>query len=251
MTTRYLQRQATARAAGLGLADVTGEVVPFEAIPVQPVDSRLAWKEAVAVLSCFQPNFQTQSWQAPPDWPAFVAGQEPAFALPFCLGNFPQLVRHLHPLMQAKDLSSLRPGASIPASTPAFADWAIERVQERQYPQCLLALGLLRVGRQFEQAADLFRQQRGRGPAEWQAAWANEEAALAWHRGQVQEAEALWQAQAPSAAVLFNRGMAALFGGRAVEARPLLAKAVALLSEEDGWHHLGRLYLALAEMQAS
>ena len=50
--------------------------------------------------------------------------------------------------------------------------------------------------------------------------------------------------------VLFNRGMAALFLNRAKEARPLLSQAVEQLSEDDGWHHLGRLYLALAEMRS-
>ena len=85
-------------------------------------------------------------------------------------------------------------------------------------------------------------------PADWKAAWANEEAALAWHRGRTQEAASLWQKQAPSIPVLFNRGMAALFLGKPKEARPLLTKAVNQLSEKDGWHHLGHIYLALAEM---
>jgi hypothetical protein len=47
--------------------------------------------------------------------------------------------------------------------------------------------------------------------------------------------------------VLFNRGMAALFLGDAAEARTCLNQAVQQLPEESAWHHLGRLYLALAE----
>src|SRR5581483_2619950 len=49
-----------------------------------------------------------------------------------------------------------------------------------------------------------------------------------------------------SVPVLFNRGMAALFLGRPAEAREDLRRAVGRLPEPDGWHHLGRLYLALA-----
>ena len=50
--------------------------------------------------------------------------------------------------------------------------------------------------------------------------------------------------------MLFNRGMAALFAGDNAAAREALRKAVAKLPESSGWHHLGRLYLALAEAKA-
>jgi hypothetical protein len=47
----------------------------------------------------------------------------------------------------------------------------------------------------------------------------------------------------------FNRGMAALFTDRPAAARPLLKAAIAQLPESSAWHHLGRLYLTLAEMR--
>ncbi len=75
---------------------------------------------------------------------------------------------------------------------------------------------------------------------------ANEEAALAWHRGQTEEALAAWQAQKASVPVLFNRGMAALFLGRSAEAQASLTEAVTQLPDTSAWHHLGHLYLALA-----
>ena len=50
--------------------------------------------------------------------------------------------------------------------------------------------------------------------------------------------------------VLFNQGIAALFGGKSVEARACLSKAVEQIPEENAWHHLGRLYLALAETRS-
>src|SRR5437764_13570093 len=85
LTARYLQRQVAAQGAGLANAE-TGEVVPFEAAPVQPVDARLAWEEALATVGFFKPDSETRSLQAPADWPALVAAQEPALAVPFCVG---------------------------------------------------------------------------------------------------------------------------------------------------------------------
>jgi hypothetical protein len=72
---------------------------------------------------------------------------------------------------------------------------------------------------------------------------------LAWHRGDAERALAMWQTQPASTPVLFNQGMAALFLGRVAEARSPLSRAVSQLSDENGWHHLGKLYLALAEMK--
>jgi hypothetical protein len=60
----------------------------------------------------------------------------------------------------------------------------------------------------------------------------------------------LWQAQEASVPVLFNRGMAALFLGRAAQAREPLTQAVAGLPETSAWHHLAQLYLALATARA-
>jgi predicted Zn-dependent protease len=86
-------------------------------------------------------------------------------------------------------------------------------------------------------------------PAAWRAAWTNETAALAWQRGRVEDAVRLWTALPESVPVLFNRGMAALFLSRPAEARASLAQAAAQLPEDSAWHHLARLYLALAEMR--
>ena len=106
--TEYLKDQTAAQAVGLGFAESAGEVEPYEAAPVQPVDPALAWTDALAAAGHFQ-TAQT-NWTTPPDWPALVAGQEPAVALTFSLGNFPQMVRNLHPLLAGGDLAALRAG---------------------------------------------------------------------------------------------------------------------------------------------
>jgi tetratricopeptide (TPR) repeat protein len=245
MFAQYLERQMSAQAAGLALP-ATGEVVPHEAGPVQPIDPKLAWEESLAALRCYQPALKPRSLKAAPDWPALVASHEPVAALAFAAGNFPQLVRNLQPLLQGADLTTLRAPALRPLTATGLQEWA---AQATHYPEVLVAVGALRLARQFEAAAELLRSQQDKVPAEWDAAVRNEEAALAWHRGRSEEALALWQAQPASVPVLFNRGMAALFLGRPAEAIPHLRQAVEQLPESSAWHHLGRLYLALAEMR--
>lgn len=241
--TQYLHSQMAAQAEGLGFADPDGQAVPHEAAPVQPVDPRLAWEDALAVVRHFPAAEKEPRWTVPPDWPTLVATQEPAVALAFCVGNFPQLVRNLQPLLGGGDLTALRPAPGRAASAPAsLLEWA---AATRGYPQVLLAAGVLRLARRFDEAAELLRSKTN-VPARWQPLRANEEAALAWHRGRADEALALWQSQKATVPILFNRGMAALFLGRTHEARTGLTEAVAQLPDTSTWHHLGHLYLALA-----
>jgi hypothetical protein len=238
--TRYLQRQVHARGHGLGFAESGGEVVPHEAVPVQPVDPQLAWNDALAVTAHFPGGPPVSSWSVPSDWPALVAAQEPAVALAFCLGNFPQLVRDFHPLLNG-DLAAIRLAPGRPTPDLSLQEWA---ARNRGYPQVLLAAGVLRLARHFDQAEKLLRPP---APAEWHLLHANETAALAWHVGRADEALALWNGQPDSVPVLLNRGMAALFQGFFADARTNLAKAVEALPDSSAWHHLGHLYLALAD----
>ena len=235
----YLKGQTAAQAVGLGFAEPDGEMEPYEAVPVQPVDPALAWTDALAAAPCFNGAAKVSA-ATPPDWPLLVAAQEPAVALAFSLGNYPQMVRNLHPLLAGGDLTALRTGPARGAPAPALLEWAR---QCTAYPQVLLAAGVLRLARQFDDAADLLRRSP---PPEWQAAHANEDAALAWHRGRAEQAAALWRKQPESVPVLFSCGMAALFLGDAATARGALTRAAAALPETSAWHHLARLYLALA-----
>lgn len=237
MLNRYLRRSADAQAAGLGGAEP--EVVPFESAPVQPIDSRQAWDEALATWPGEHPA-------PPPDWSAVVAAHEPVMALAFALGNFPQLVRDLHGLLHADDLTRMRPPASRPVAAAALLDWADHTLRRQLFPQALLAVGVLRLAGHFEAADHWFRQVEA--PTDWKEAWANEQAALAWHQGKTAEAAQLWLTLPDSLPVLFNRGMSALFLGRHTLARKWLTHAVSLLPETGAWHHLARLYLTLAEL---
>ena len=242
---RYLQEQTDAHASGMAIPETLREVVPHDAAPAQPIDPRTAWTEATTALRFFG---DARAISTPPDWPTLVVTHDPETALPFAAGNFPQLVRSLLPLYQTKDLTSLRPRGTLAEPMPALVEWASEVLQKGQHPQSLLAVGALRLARQFDAADALMRTHAAKVPIDWRAAWANEQAALAWHRGQTEDAATSWREQEESQPVLFNRGMAALFTGKPAQARAALHAAVTQLPEDGAWHHLGQLYLALAEM---
>jgi hypothetical protein len=243
----YLRRQTEAHAAGLAAAEAGGEVVPYEAGPVQPIDARTAWEEATAAVRFFTPARAPRGWQPPPHWPTLVAAHEPAASLAFSLGNFPQLVRDLHLVLQVPGPREQRTDVIRPAAAPLLAGWTAEAGRQGRYPDVLLGLGALRLARLFEEAGDVFQAHEGDVPAEWRPVWENEKAALAWHRGAEEEARQLWLAQAASVPVLFNRGMSALFLDLGREARPALTEVVKAIPESSAWHHLTQLYLTLAE----
>jgi hypothetical protein len=235
---RYLQRQA---ASALPEREPE-EVVPYEAAVAQPVDPRLAWNGGLEALRLLVPGV-VLDFPVPADWPLLVATPDPMAAVPLATGNFPQLIRRLHPLVHAARLSDLQPAPAAPLPAPDLAAWA-RRLADR-FPAALLALGVARLARHFDRADEIVGH-HATVPRKWHAAWANEESALAWQRGHAEDAYASWQAQSDSPPVLFNRGMAALFLDRPAEARAALEQAVAQLPEAGSWHHLGRLYLALA-----
>src|SRR5207247_3156316 len=117
----------------------------------------------------------------------------------------------------------------------------------KQFPQMLLALGSLRLAKQIDAAKAFARKHEAEVPAAWRTAWDNEKAALAWHAGRAEEARAIWQKLEPTVPVQFNRGMAELFLGETGAGRQHLVAAIAQIPETSAWHHLGRLYLTLAQ----
>jgi tetratricopeptide (TPR) repeat protein len=241
----YLQKQADAQS--LGIATFDGEVMPYEVGPVQPLDPKLAWEEALAVLP-FYGSAQSRR-QAPPHWSHLVANHESIVAVAFSAGNFPQLMRNFHTVLTQPNLAELRPTAGREASAAELTPWVQEVAQKKQYPQMLLALGTLRLAKHFD-AADAFINAHDAGiPAEWRTGWENEKAALAWHRGRFDVARKIWDKLEPTVPVLFNRGMAALFAGEFAAAKQHLSAAVAKLPAASAWHHLGRLYLTLADLR--
>jgi tetratricopeptide (TPR) repeat protein len=248
---RYLQGQKAAREQGFILEEISGEVVPFEAVPVQLVEPRLAWEQALAARSHFQLDGDLSSFPIPPEWPTLITARPAEVALPFCLGNYPQLVRNLSGLLEISHFPASAPVASSAVTAPGLGGWAQQAAVGGNLAHVLVSAGVLRLAGQYDQAGELLDQYRPEGHNRHRAAWDNEKAALAWHRGYYAEAFRLWQAQEGSVPAHFNRGMAALFLKHPAEARTWLAKATAGLGEDSPWYHLGRLYLALAEDSTS
>jgi len=242
---RYLEKQADAQAAGITTFD--GEVTPCEVGPLQPLDPKLAWDEALAVLP-FYGKTSAGRRQAPPHWAQLVSGHESIVAIAFSVGNFPQLVRNFHQVLTQPSLSEIQPDAGRAAAVDLSA-YIAEAGQTRKFPQMLVAVGALRLARQFGAAGDFIAAQDASIPAEWRNAWENEKAAVAWHAGRFEEARKIWDGLEPTAPVLFNRGMAALFLKDVAAAKQHLNTAIAQLPASSAWHHLGRLYLTLAELR--
>ena len=142
----------------------------------------------------------------------------------------------------------MRPSAGRSSANDLSA-WVEEVAQKKPYPHLLLALGTLRLAKHFDAADALIRAHDADVPTPWRAGWENEKAAVAWHAGRHDDARIIWEALEPTVPVLFNRGMAALFVGETSIAKQHLSAALAKLPTSSAWHHLGRLYVTLADLR--
>src|SRR5438874_3145440 len=243
MLKEYLERRTSAHSAGMAAVD-RGEVEPYDAVPPQVLDPKQAWDEATTVFAHFGlwPNLS-----APADWPSLVANPDTAIALPFAAGYFPQSVRDLQRLARSVPPAELPTETGAPIPADGLDTWVGERESSGDVAGLLLTAGVLRLARQFDRAERVLKKCEKEARAQWKSAWTNERAALLWVRGPRVEAEKLWKSLPQSAPALFNRGVAALFLGDKSAARESFCKAVTQIAESSGWHHLGRLYLALAQ----
>jgi hypothetical protein len=247
----FLEQQVQAIATGRVRTGSFGEVVPFEAAQTPLIEPELAWAEALEVLSYFHSTLGDLEKERPPGWSEVVAMQESAAAVPFCLANYPQMMRQLSPLWQSSSMARLHAERDLaPASGAAeLGELFTPVVNQDSFPGVLIELGMLRLTKNFAAAQELLERCQDGVSAQWQAAWINEAAALAWHQGDDKEARRLWNLLPECVPAWFNRGVAALFGDEVQQARDWLGQAVAQIPENSSWHHLGRLYLALAEMR--
>jgi tetratricopeptide (TPR) repeat protein len=225
-----------------------GEVEPHEVAVGFRTDPRLAWTEGLAALASFGVK-AGKGVAAPADWAAVVVRHDSVAAEPMALGCYPQRVRDLTALLQADDLTQLRPSGESRLASISLRSWADKQVAKNEPPLALLAAAILRAAGDFDQAGAVLNGIRDQVTEELRPVVSNEEAALLWQKGECAKAAALWETLPETPAVLFNRGMALLFLGQAVKAREILKKASALIPDRDGWHHLAALYLALAEMR--
>lgn len=245
LTMRFVNRPIDAAALE---ADALGEVEPHEVSVGFRADPRLAWQEGLAALEVFGLRGELKAG-APTEWAGIVVRHDAAAAQPLALGGYPQRVRELATLLQAADLAKLLPAAESRPASPALRSWAAKQAATGAPANALLAAAVLRAAGDFEQAEAALNALRATAPAGWRSAVENEAAALLWQQGRFEKAAAVWDSLDENPAVLFNRGLTALFLGRTAKARESLKKAAAGLPETGGWHHLAGLYLALAEMR--
>jgi hypothetical protein len=247
LTAGFLSRTQDAETLAAA-ADALGDVQPHEVSVGYRAEPRLAWQESLEVLAAF--GVKASPIPAPGVWGGLVVRQDGLAALPFALANYPQRVRDLGTLLQTPDLGDLLPEAAeqSPVST-GLLKWGTKHVHAGELPHALIAAANYRAARDFDRAAETLTALKATVGPEWQPVLANEEAALAWHRGEYAKAANRWASLPDSVPVRFNRGMAALFLGRPAEARDHLKAAVAGLAETSAWHHLASLYLTLAEMR--
>jgi tetratricopeptide (TPR) repeat protein len=231
-------------------AGALGEVEPHEVAVGFRADPRLAWQEGVSVLTALGLKDFAKPAVAPSEWAAVVVRHESIAAQPFALGAYPQRVRDLTALLQAPDLANLRQIEENRPVSEALRLWAVKLIEKGNLAHSLQAIGVLRAAHDFDFAEKQLNELRGKVSGQWQTVLANEEAALLWQRGAAEKAAEIWSALPDSPAVFFNRGMAALFLNQPAKARECLKKTVELLPESNGWHHLGSLYLALAEIRS-
>lgn len=214
------------------------EVEPYEVATGFRVDPRQAWADALAAVPGLTDATGSPRIAPPPQWGSLVSQLPSHPAVPWAVGNFPQRVRDLEPLLTRFDPAGLRPTEGLPAVLPDFAElrsWVLRQAAL----QPVLAGGLARLLGDFDLAATLL-------PTDAD----NERAALLWQSGRHDEALVRWQAATETPAVTFNRGMALLFLGRFAEARDLLDRLANVLPETHGWAALCGLYRAVAAIHA-
>ena len=211
---------------------VEGEVTPHEVAGGFRATAAELWRETFVALS-------TTATVSPGDWASFVAADVALGAVPCAAGLFPQRVRNL------ADVSKLACHAVKPiVGFSTLKTWANKAADGSDANAALVAAGVLAslgdsvaARKSVEQARKL----AGETAAYW-----NQLGAVAWLSGDADAASAAWANAGDDAAAEFNLGLAALVGGKPIEARVAFLKVAGRMPATSGWGHLARLYAALA-----
>lgn len=247
LTSRFLDQQRQART--VGIVEVPAyEVEPHDTVPSLAVDARSAWRDAVAALDWFSDAPAATMISPPPGWVSLVSVRFPIVALPFACGHFPQIVRDLPALLRRESNRLTEVGPIDFSQRSSLTAWIESVITAGRFPESLLGLGLSRVAGDFDLAERFVTLVNPRVPEQCRVAWENELAALAWTRGEQRRAEETWKSLPDRPPVIFNRGLAALFGGRGDEASRHFTSLRSVLPEDTSWYQLAELYTALARL---
>jgi tetratricopeptide (TPR) repeat protein len=247
LAARFLDQQRAARHAGV-LETPGFEVEPHEAWAGSHVEPRTAWEHAVFALHLLNDGESAFRCQAVPGWSQLVLVRPSVQALPMACGNFPQLVRDLPSLMRRESTSESCSSPIDFASRSVLVAWADRVVNERRFPEALLAVGITRLAADYGRAEQYLTALDTSVPPGWRVAFENERATLEWQQGDIQGATSRWNQLPERVPILFNRGLSYLFQNQSDKARPLLERVAAAVPEDNAWHQLANFYSALSRM---
>jgi hypothetical protein len=219
-----------------------GEVEPHEVAGGFRAAATVTWAEAVAVFRHF--GVEAEKVACPPEWAAFTALDTAVVAVPLAAGLFPQRVRQVPSLLAMTDLSTARPtdGPAVPGFT-SLRGWVRKALASRSPATLLIASGVAAGLGDWDDAELALTAAEPLCGGAWRTVWLNQVATIRWLRGDDTSVEA-WTSLGRAAA--FNRGVAALFAGKAGIAEALFHEAATTFPETSGWNHLAELYLVLA-----
>jgi len=251
----FLNRRLAAQQLGTAEWDAqAGEVVPHQAAAALAVDPRTALAEGLQAAKLLlaaedAKGFSPNAFRSLPDWGLLVRAKENTLGVAFALGNFPQMLQTIQPLLEPGDLIVKDAGSRRPIPACGLAEWAEKQLAKQNWAGCAFAAAASRLAGDFAAAQTLLAKARTAAPASADHFLRNEEAALAWHAGEYDRAAQLWAAHPRQDAlpVLFNRGLSALFAGQNEQAAAFFNQALEHLPDDDAWRHLAQLYVLLAE----
>jgi len=247
---RFLHSQAEAE---FEMIPEAGEVELHQPSGLLGPDARTVLGDALEPAICLldgaaSASLRKSEVKPPAEWQGLVRNLEPRPAIACCVGNYPQLVKDFTPLLALESVDALRPQPGRPVDFFGVDAWAEERLARHRPAEALFAVGMFRLGHQFDKARDLLDRVREVTGSSWKPLLDNEAAALDWSQGDLERAAEAW-ARHPAAdnpVILFNRGLTALCLEEPNAAR-LLERAANAWPDRNAWRHLASVYFTLSE----
>lgn len=228
LTAKYLAQSEA-------IGDLEQDVELHEVQSAFATDPKAAWTEAMAAAKLLG---ATETAPMPADWAAFVRQSAAVDYLPMCIGHFPQ---------QVSDVSILLSETKAKKSHAEPRGWTNKTAKSNAMSALLEAAAARVLGRTAD-AEKLLRQAEQLADTDaLKNLVKNELAALGWSTGDRNRAVALWTELSQTAVGAFNLGVSAMATTHKADARNWFQLAASRLPETSGWHHLAKLYLALAQ----
>jgi hypothetical protein len=183
--------------------------------------------------------------QVPGTWASGTRNLQPRFAVPLCVGNYPQVLGDPGKLIASRQFSELAELDSASRETEGASSFGSRSIKGQPELSLLIAIAGARLSGRYEQALAAVAAAEPTLNGAWRAALENERAAVLWEVGMRREAIAFWEQLPDGPVKSFNLGMAALFTDATGRAATYLGAACATLPDDCSWKHLANLYLVV------